>query len=457
MDAGADVNATNAQSLTPVIMAAAHGCGHCVAILVKAKAEDTQAKDKDLEHPDLGKWVKAHPSLHYWKFGAWEKVQAANLEVTAALEQEIESSKTSNKKVIIIDMTNMNPFTRELMLKHFNANFYKIALNLVSKIDNKAITFLKKNAKFRSLKLSESGKPKTINDGVIDRMVGSYVPPSKSEKYDMMIDVDNIEILMKKISVSKLDQKISETRMEKAFKNIKIKEFIELINLNNDFDKTLSYRQGFEKYYSDEKNIPQNVTRDTIREIQKKIPKVKEILWNAGYVDKENKQIEKPIDLFLKEFIPFYSEYKNLKYFYENSNNKKMSKFKHYMEIIQEKFDGVWELYEIFIEREKLNSILIYEKGEIADDDYANNSVDNIIKKINENLNPLKIITIKKELINILELVKKNIENEDDSFIFEDYKVCLMIRNKAIQKYYTFEANKETTTETEIKIETGRY
>ena len=136
-----------------------------------------------------------------------------------------------------------------------------------------------------------------------------------------------------------------------------------------------------------------------------------------------------------------------------------MSKFKHYMEIIQEKFDGVWELYEILIERPKKGTIYIYEEGEIANNNYANSekeNFDNIIEKINKNLNPLKTTTIKKELINILELVKEIIDNKEESFIFEDYKVCLVISNKTAEKHLTFEADKETTTETEIKIQTGR-
>ena len=157
--------------------------------------------EKNQDGGVLGKWVEADSRFPWWQAnGAWENVQKANLGVQSKMEKIILASKSSQRKILIIDMTNMNVAIRKGMLAKFeDENFIKIAVNLFNNIDESKKQFLIKNAEKRSKALADAGKPKTINKAIMERMFNSYEEPTKAEGFNYVIKSDNITKIMEKI------------------------------------------------------------------------------------------------------------------------------------------------------------------------------------------------------------------------------------------------------------------
>lgn len=261
-------------------------------------ASDTKPSEKR-----FGKWVPTHKDFkNYFPFGAWENVQNANLEVNAKLQSEIEQAKTSKKKVVVIDMTNMNLRGRTLTLSKFsNEDFFKIAIDLFAGGNEKKNKFLTDNAVVRSLHLmsdvNSDGtakeknqiRPKTINAGVIQRLVSQYEKPTLEEGYRLILNsADHLDRLMKKIG-QKVSDELENHRLTKSMKDKTVQWFI-----------TKANEEGFDKA---------NLTNSE----KTKIQEIKTILKGFGYID------EKPIDSFLKELKALYPvEYKNISFFNES-------------------------------------------------------------------------------------------------------------------------------------------
>jgi hypothetical protein len=136
------------------------------------------------------------PEWMTWAESVFEKVVEANKKVKDFMDKMISGAHPSGAD-IVIDMTNMNADSRKYAMKAIEGNegdYYKIAVDFKFK---GAEGLIKKVAAKRAEAAKRMGKSKTIPDFAFDRMFSSYEEPTKSEGFDEIISVDNIENLKK--------------------------------------------------------------------------------------------------------------------------------------------------------------------------------------------------------------------------------------------------------------------
>lgn len=276
---------------------------------------------EQLDHPKFGKWSRDIPS----PFGGWEKIYKANSTATAKLNKTIFNSVNTDKKVILIDSLYINVFQRKKIISLFKnqkEKFYTIAIvtnpNLNQKNEN--IIKNKKLVSYRTLKTLRENNPIIVTPSIIDTAANNFEYPSKKEGFNLILNIDNIDriftkLLKRKINIDKI---ISDSPLEKSFRNFKIRKFIDLIDKTN-FDKKLNFNSGFRDHFSNQINIDsQNEeNKKIIKKVQEMYPEIIDILIDNGYPK------YKPIDTFLKELDAFYDyKFKNIIYFYENYINE---------------------------------------------------------------------------------------------------------------------------------------
>lgn len=276
-------------------------------------------RDNDVkkDHPKYGKWIQHSNFI----FGVWEKTHSANINAQKQLQEEIKNSVNTDKKVIIVDNININIQQRDKLLKNFidsnDKKFYKIAIviskDLIYRKDKNIKN--KKMATLRTLKSYEGKNPITVTPKVVEKAIYAFQYPTEHEGYNLILNVDNVSRIFNKLLKRKIniDELIENTPLQKSFNNKTIQEFLYLINKTN-FDKKLDFNVGFEEYFSDPNNFPQEIEKiKIIKKIQSMYPEIRKILIENGY------PYDKPINVFLKQFKPFYYEnFKNIIYFYEN-------------------------------------------------------------------------------------------------------------------------------------------
>jgi tRNA uridine 5-carbamoylmethylation protein Kti12 len=156
---------------------------------------DAKIGDSDEKY---GKVIKA-PSDMPWAKTVFDKALKANSQVQKLMNSKVQGAVPSNKD-IVVDMTNMNSGARKNALKSIEGNedqYHAVAVDFKFK---GAEDTIKKMASKRAEAAKRMGKSKTIPDAAFNRMFSSYEEPSKSEGFDEIISVNNIEKLKKSLT-----------------------------------------------------------------------------------------------------------------------------------------------------------------------------------------------------------------------------------------------------------------
>lgn len=153
------------------------------------------SKDSSLGdiHPKFGQVVKS-PDWMTWQPLSYSIVKEANDQVAKLFNSRV-SGATSYDGDIVVDMTNMNSGARKGALKAVagkESDYLKIAVVFPFQGAEKAI---KQVSARRAEEARKAGKSKTIPPDVMDRMMGSFQPPSLSEGFDAIVEFDNRAIL----------------------------------------------------------------------------------------------------------------------------------------------------------------------------------------------------------------------------------------------------------------------
>jgi len=156
---------------------------------------DAQVGDSDEK---FGNVVEA-PSWMNWTKTVFDKVFKANGDVQNIFNQRVGGAHPSGQD-IVVDMTNMTPGSRKSAMKAIEGNedkYHKVAVDFKFK---GAEDVIKNMAEKRAEAAQRMGKSKTIPPNVFDKMFSSYQEPTKSEGFDEIISVDNIENLKRALS-----------------------------------------------------------------------------------------------------------------------------------------------------------------------------------------------------------------------------------------------------------------
>lgn len=134
------------------------------------------------------------PEWMTWTKKVFDKVEEVNMKVKEIMDSKISNANHSSQD-IVIDMTNMNVNSRRNAMKAIEGNeeeYHKVAVDFKFK---GAEEIIKKIAEKRAEASKRMGKSKTIPPASFERMFNSYEKPTKSEGFDEIISVDNIENL----------------------------------------------------------------------------------------------------------------------------------------------------------------------------------------------------------------------------------------------------------------------
>ncbi len=138
--------------------------------------------------------VQAPPQWMTWASSVFSDVLAANGEVQDAFNSRVSGAVPSGADVVV-DMTNMTAASRARSLAAIKGSedlYEKIAIDFKFKGAEEIIMAV---AEKRAESAARMGKSKTIPRAAIERIMGTYEPPTTAEGFDSIVDVDNREIL----------------------------------------------------------------------------------------------------------------------------------------------------------------------------------------------------------------------------------------------------------------------
>lgn len=153
----------------------------------------TDAKVGEID-PKYGEVLQA-PSFMFWTKTVFSKVLAANDMVQKEFNAHVQEAASSNKD-IVVDMTNMDPASRQRALNILSGRHDYEKIAVVFEFDG-VEDIIQKVAAKRSEIAKRMGKNKTINSDVFKMMFANFKRPSESEGFDKIISVDNRELLRK--------------------------------------------------------------------------------------------------------------------------------------------------------------------------------------------------------------------------------------------------------------------
>jgi len=137
--------------------------------------------------------VVRSPEYMTWQPLSYSHVVAANDRVETEFREKI--CEASGYDTIVVDMTNLNKDARRRALKPIEgkeADYKKIAV--VFRFDGAENTVLELS-RLRSMVSAKNGRPKTVTEETVKRIIGSFENICGDEGFDNVMSVDNRSLL----------------------------------------------------------------------------------------------------------------------------------------------------------------------------------------------------------------------------------------------------------------------
>jgi hypothetical protein len=145
----------------------------------------------DFIHPKYGKLIPAPEQMKWCKF-VYEKVMKANQDVNMRMRDTFVNAIEETNKNIILDMTNINSFTRIDALKFVKGkNFFKRAI--VFEMSNTDYPELLNRMKRKCSESEDSDLSKILNENVLIGMISNFQPVSSQEGFDRIEAINNFK------------------------------------------------------------------------------------------------------------------------------------------------------------------------------------------------------------------------------------------------------------------------
>lgn len=143
----------------------------------------------DFIHHKYGRVVPAPEQIRWCKF-VYEKIMQSNQEVNMRMKDMFQNAIEDTKKNIILDMTNIESFTRIGALKFVvGKNFFKRAI--VFEMSNTDYPELVNRMKRSCDLIKASGGSRILNENILIGMISNFQPVTLNEGFDRIEKVNN--------------------------------------------------------------------------------------------------------------------------------------------------------------------------------------------------------------------------------------------------------------------------
>lgn len=143
----------------------------------------------DYIHPKYGRVFTAPEQMKWCKF-VYEKIMEANQEINLRIKDMFQNAIEDTTKNIILDMTNIESFTRINALKFVaGKNFFKRAV--VFEMSNTDYPELVNRMRRRCDEIKASGGSRTLNESILVGMISNFQPVTLQEGFDRIEKVNN--------------------------------------------------------------------------------------------------------------------------------------------------------------------------------------------------------------------------------------------------------------------------